>query len=84
MLCTIGPIAARGSELTSGLAVGFGSIVGDESESMERTSADVSGPAVFSLDFSSEGAASSGFLVSPESSELAAGGEAVCGVVSSA
>lgn len=81
---TTGPIAPLGSELTSGLTGGLDSIVGDESESVERVSAEYSGPRAVSSDFSSEGVASPGLLACAEASELATGGGGVRGVDSTA
>ena len=54
-LRTIGSMAALRSEGASDLADGLDSIVGDETESAERTRAKSSEPGLFSLDFSSEG-----------------------------
>src|SRR5207245_9163443 len=65
----ISPIAPMCSELTSGLADALDSLVGHESESVDRTSAKYSEPRVPSLDFPSEGVASSSLLV-PAVSEL--------------
>ena len=72
----ISPIAPLCSELTSGLADALDSLVGHESESVDRTSAKYSEPRVLSLDFPSEGVASSSLLV-PAVSELATGGVGV-------
>lgn len=78
-----GPIAPLGAGLTSGFGVGFGSIAGDESASVERASAEFEirglslGLSSEAVGFSSEGAASAGRLMPAESSELATGGVGV-------
>ena len=77
LLGAISSIAPLCSELTSGLANGLDSVVGDESESAECTCAKFSEPRVFSLDFSFEGVASPGRCVPAESLELATGGVGV-------
>lgn len=74
---TISPIAPLCSELTSNLADGSDSVVGDESESVERTSAKYSEPRVLSSHFSLAGVASSSLLAAAASSELATGGVGV-------
>lgn len=80
---TTGPSALLPSALTSSLTAGLDSVVEDESEPVERASAEDSEPRVLSLDFSSEDVASSGLLAPAESSELAAGGAGVREVDSS-
>ena len=66
----ISPVEPLRSGRASGLADGLDSIVGDEFESVEGTFAKDSESRVLSLDFSSEGVASSSLLAPEELSEL--------------
>jgi|SRR5580698_6691583 hypothetical protein len=65
----VSPFEPLRSGLLTGLADGLDSIVGDEFESVEGTFAKDSGYRVFSLEFSSEGVASSSLLTPEELSE---------------
>lgn len=78
-----GAIVPVGSELTSGFADDLDSAAGDDSESVERASAEYSEPRVLFSGFPSEGVASPNVLAPTESSERATGGVGVREVDSS-